>query len=740
MPGITGLAPHHFKHVLWLDYETFSEANLKQVGLHPYAEDPTTRIIMLQWAVDDAPANAMGEDHPNFEATKSALLRLIQNPHVLVVAHNLAFEHAITTHCLGYAIPWDRCRCTMVQAMSHALPGGLDQLCSALPIPEHFAKMDKKVAGQLINRFCKPAPKNHKATVYNYLSHPTEWTTFIEYGRLDVEAMRACVREMPNVNVRSEAQGQWERAQRINNYGIRIDHTLVDAGTIFAARHKENLQSEFHELQDVAPGEAPLNTGQRAAVLSYYQNKGCELINTKKVSLLQYIGENPDMDSRVQRMMEVALSANQTSTSKFAALARMVCSDWRLRGGFQFAGAGRTRREAGRGPQLQNLKSRGIPDHVIIMIFVEALRAHEDTRDMGDQIALASAAIRPCLIASKGYKMAVADLSNIESRVLAWLAGSYAKLQAFRDVDNNVPGSWDVYVLTVAGIMGIKPSQVTKSMRNSVGKVAELACGFSGGVGAMQQFAIQFGIQLQDLHEALDNLPEGIHTQARVNWEKWGKDMDRPEARLTMIQQEWELEWHASEVIKLAWRSANPDICSLWYAAGRALKSSLKAPGQVFMAGKYLAFRYLKIAGSNWLTVRLPSGMYLTYYEPHIHRDGEITCWSINDNGGWSRQKLYAGIIIANATQSTARDVMMPNMKLMEDKGWNILGTVHDEIMAEREEGPDFEAQFQQFTQDICTVPDWARDMPLSAGGDMTYQYGKFEGAFLAVGRTAQVR
>ena len=319
-------------------------------------------------------------------------------------------------------------------------------------------------------------------------------------------------------------------------------------------------------------------------------------------------------------------------------------------------------------------------------------------------------------------KMAVADLANIEGRLVAWYANEEWKLEAFRAYD--AKKGPDLYKVTAASILGGDPYEVSKTNRNAFGKVPELAFGFGGGAGAAQTFAVAYGVRMSDYRDVLEkNIDESYFDSADRNWEYFGSDMTRPDARSDMTQHEWYREWIASEVTKLSWRDRHPATKQLWSDIEDAYTGAMGNRGRAFTVGR-LKFIVRELAGITWLLVGMPSGKCLTYLRPEIGKDG-LTYEGMNPfNHQWGRVGTFGGKVLENIAQSTARDIMAANMLGIDALGWNILTTVHDEVVAEREEDEVFDVD--RFTKELARNPLWAKDLPLAAEGASSYQYGKF--------------
>lgn len=318
-------------------------------------------------------------------------------------------------------------------------------------------------------------------------------------------------------------------------------------------------------------------------------------------------------------------------------------------------------------------------------------------------------------------KLVVSDLSNIEGRILAWLAGEMWKLDAFRAFDAGTGP--DLYCVTTVSIIGGDPYTVLKALRNAIGKIAELALGYQGGVAAMQNFSAASGIEMASYWDTIQEKVEVSHViKAQANLlTGWGRES---QARLGIS----DLEWVASETIKLAWRARHPATKQLWYDVENAAKAAIQQPGVVFPAGRHLSYMCQTHMGQRWLLGKLPSGKYLTYFNPRLTQDGSI---SYEGNGSeepgkpaiWCTLYTHGGKLVGNACQATAGDILKATMPAIEAAGYGIVLTVHDEDVTETPDDPRYSAA--HLSELLSANPPWALDLPLAAAGFESYRYHK---------------
>lgn len=316
-------------------------------------------------------------------------------------------------------------------------------------------------------------------------------------------------------------------------------------------------------------------------------------------------------------------------------------------------------------------------------------------------------------------KLVVSDLSNIEGRILAWIAGEQWKLDAFRAYDAGTGP--DVYNLTAISIIGGDPYKLSKKNRNVFGKVPDLFGGYEGGVGACQTFAKSYGVKMSDHWETIQQniAPEHV-IKARGNLERWGQNL---------AHEIGEIEWLASETVKLAWRARHPATRSLWYDVKDAAIGAINNPGAIFMAGPYLLFKYVTHISGKWLLIKLPSGRYLTYYDAQVDQEGNITYmgYGTEDGSGgakiWMRLYTYGGKTVENAAQAIAGDILKSTMPAIEAAGYEIVLTVHDEDVTQTPDDPQYSAE--RLSELLAAPPSWAQGLPLAAAGFETYAYKK---------------
>ena len=681
---------------LWADLETFSRRDIKN-GPHQYAED--CYVLLFGYAIDDEPAKVW--DLTVTETMPEDLRAALADPAVNTVWHNGAnFDVPVLRKAknLHVNIPFERVDDCMVKAYSHGLPGSLGALSEIYGLGVDKAK--DKDGRRLVLKFCKP---DFRGKIASRKTDPEDWARFVNYCRLDVEAMRVIYKKLPNWNWGPRDRAQFVIDQRINNRGALMDVELAHAAIDLSERLRlENAE----KTRKLTGGEVEAAT-QRDALLKYILSEYNVKLPDLTRSTIERRLADENIPEPVKELLRVRLASTKTSTAKYKKLIACVNSDNRMRGCLQFRGATRTGRYAGRLMQLQNLPRPTLPQYVIDA-GVEAIKGGwaEYLTEPGE---LMSSCLRSCIMATPGKHLVVADLSNIEGRMLAWLAGETWKIQAFRDFDaGHGP---DLYKATYGRTFGIRPEDVTKHQRQ-IGKVMELALGYQGGVGAFLTFAAAYSINLDELAK---------HVRENISYSYWG-------------QAEGSYEWYkekklthglkrdtfiACEAVKLAWRDAHPAIQKFWASCDTA---AIRAMNGVPSQASKLWFD----RKGAWLRMRLPSGRFICYPGAQLE-DGRVGKGTFSYMGidqysrKWARIPTYSGKIVENATQAAAADILIGAMAAIEQAGFEIVFSVHDEFITEAALDKD-NSELERL---MATPPSWAPDLPLAAAGFTSLRYKK---------------
>ena len=678
------------------DLETFCETPITH-GTHAYAAG--AEITLFAWAIDDGPVSV-------WDVTTGAPCPFgpgFFDQFDEVWFHNSHFDRTVLRHAMpdiAAQIPLHKWRDTMVQALSHGLPGSLGQLCDILKIPTAQAK--DKEGRRFIQLFCKP--RNATIRRATRLTHPDEWSRFVEYAALDIHAMRAIRAKLPDWNYKGAELDLWHLDQKINDRGVAIDMALVRSAIDAVAAAQTDLAERTVEMTD---GKLA-STTRRDGMLDYVAETYGIIMENIQMATVERMLEDSETPPELRALLEIRLQASTTSTTKYKSLLKGTSADGRLRGTLQFNGASRTGRWAGRLFQPQNLPRPTLKQHEIDAGIL-ALKAGCAELVVDNVMQLTSSAIRSCIVAAPGKKLVVADLSNIEGRVQAWLAGEEWKLQAFRDFD---AGSGpDLYKLAYGKSFGVKPEDVTKDQRQ-VGKVQELALGYEGGVGAFVTFAAAYGIDLEDLARKVLPVAPGWVVKEASGFYDWTVKQKRATFSLSRDA------FVACDAVKRGWRNAHPEIAMHWGELKAATIEAIENPGNT------IPCRRLKIRrDGSWLRIGLPSGRAICYPSPQV-LDGLITYMGVNQyTRQWCRLKTYGGKIFENICQAVARDVMAANMPGIEQAGYAIALTVHDELITEAQDSAL--GGSTDLSRRMATCPPWAADMPLAAAGFDTYTYRK---------------
>ena len=695
---------------LYLDLETYSEVPITH-GTHAYAE--RAEVMLFAYAIDDGPVNVW--DRTSAEPMPLDLENALNNQDTLLTAHNSHFDRTILRHAMWlqgfvttFPLALPRWRDTMIKALAHSLPGSLGDLCDILKIPTDKAK--DKAGRQLIQLFCKPRPATSKIRRATRETHPVEWARFVEYAALDIEAMRAIDNKLPSWNYRGAELELWHLDQQINDRGVAVDVELAHAAIRAVERAQKGLARRTVELTDGAVQAATQRDAMLKHMVAAY---GIELPDLQMATLERRIND-PELPAELRELLAIRLQASTTSTAKYKTLARAASSDGRLRGTLQFDGASRTGRWAGRLFQPQNLP-RPVLKQKQIDQGIAALKADCADLLLDNVMELTSSAIRGCIVAPSGKKLVVADLSNIEGRVLAWLAGEDWKLKAFADYDAGT--GHDLYAIAYAKSFGVTPESVMADKeaggsQRQVGKVQELALGYEGGVGAFLTFAAAYNIDLEAMGEqAIGAIPQQIIDEA-IGALEWTRRSKRPTFGLS------DRAWIVCESFKRSWRYAHPAVSSLWKDLGEAVRMAISHPGVPYIV------RMLTVQRDGaWLRIRLPSGRNLCYPSPRLE-DDKITYMGVNQySRKWSRLQTYGGKLVENVTQAAARDVLASTMPAIEAAGYQIVLTVHDEIISEAPDTDEFNAD--HLAGLMTTTPTWAEGLPLAAAGFEATRYRK---------------
>lgn len=754
-----------------MDLETYSPEPLNN-GSHRYAE----KAEVLLWAYADGDGDikvwdvANGCLHWQEELTglweeqyigkpfpPQSLMEILHDPEAAVWFHNGGmFDFVVLQHAMPHLLKHvdiSRWRDTMVQAFSHALPGALEKLGEVLNLHEDHRKIaDGK---KLVRLFCMPQnedfSKKFGTIRASKATHPAEWQRFVQYAGGDIVTMREARRLMPSWNYKDKQLLLWHTDLKINNRGFAVDLELAKHAVTAATLIQDRLSRRVQVATDDEVGSAT----QRDAMLDFLQplcaEFGVELPDLKADTLERRL-EDPDLPDYIKDLLRIRLEASMNSVSKFKTLLKRVSSDGRLRGSMQFRGAGRTGRWAHRGFQPGNLPRPSL-SHELIEFAIECIKADDvDAMELvfPNLMLAISNTIRGAIVAAEGKKLVVADLSNIEGRVAAWLAGEDWKLEAFRQFDKGI--GHDLYIVAYASsfgisLEGVEPKDGKKfigASNRQIGKVEELMFQYGGGVGAWLTGAATYGIDLSAMTESVWNtIPEWAKLEAAdfLHWlyekprakfqkvcEKYGDptapEVAEAEAALEAAKVKCrygltERVFIACDAIKRLWRKAHPAISSYWKDLENTVKAAIDDPGVTYPCRKVKIRR-----DGAWLRIGLPSGRALCYPNPGIDKDGSIFYTGFSPyNRQWGKVKTYGGKLLENITQAVACDQLAECMPAAELAGYATVLSVHDELVTETPDSEDFTAD--ELASIMCSDLGWNAGLPLAAAGFTTDRYRK---------------
>lgn len=692
---------------LFCDFETKSRTPISS-GTHRYAEDPECEILLWGYAIDHEPAKVWQVGIEPMPRDLLTAIKTVQaDPDSRHVWHNgLGFDLNVLAKVMPeYALPKSNCIDTMLRAYQHGLPGSLGDLSLVFGLPADKAK--DRDGARLIRLFCIPQFDGHFNT---HETHPEDWAKFVNYCRLDVEAERELFKKMPRFNATKAEQALMLLDQEINDRGFLVDVDLAQKAVAASLAEGDSLRAKTSEKTDGA-----VDSATRGKALMQYLNDtyGLNLKNLLK-SEVERMLDRDDIPEPAKELLRIRLNSAKASTKKFQVILDRACADGRMRGCLQFRGASRTGRWSGRGFQPQNLPRPSMSDDQIeeVIAYTKADALDLLTDNAGDAL---SNCLRGTIIVPEGKRMVVADYSNIEGRVLAWVANESWKLQAFREFDAGT--GLDLYKLTYSRAFNTDPHSVTKPQRQ-MGKVLELAMGYSGGAGAFATFARGYGIDLHDMAKAvMPALPMATYEEACEAYEWAAKD----KRRLSGLDRD---VWIACDSIKRLWRKSNPNIVSLWKAFDDAAIECLTT-GKKAVIDKRIGLWFER--RGSWLLMRLPSGRYLCYPAALTGAEDEqctFTFMGVNQaSRKWQRIKTFGGKLTENCIQAVACDVLANALFNVKAAGFDSVLTVHDEILTE---APDDEAHDHAALERAMEIlPTWATGLPLAAAGFESLRYRK---------------
>ena len=654
-----------------IDLETYSDVNITKCGAYKYAESDEFEILLFGVSVDGGPVTvydlACGDTIPE------EILAALSDENVTKWAFNASFERICLSNWLkkhrpeyftGYSIPEDPAgqylnpaswKCTMIWSAYMGLPLSLEGVGAVLKLQDQKLKEGK----DLIRYFCSPCKptKSNGGRTRNLQEHdPDKWSLFKSYNKRDVEVKMAIQKRLSKYSIPDFIWDEYHLDQEINDRGIALDMDVVENAITFDERSKATLSET---MQDITGVENPNSVMQMKAWLS---ENGIEAESLGKKDVAKLID---DTDGQVEEALRLRLQLAKSSVKKYQAMQNAVCKDGRAHGMFQFYGANRSGRWAGRLIQLQNLPQNHMPDLAEARAIVKAgdydtlQLLYDDIPDTLSQL------IRTAFVPRPGYKFIVSDFSAIEARVLAYLAGETWRSKVFAE-------GKDIYCASASQMFGVPVEKhgINGHLRQK-GKIAELALGYGGSVGALKSMgALEMGLTEEEL-------------QPLVN----------------------------------SWRNSNPMITTFWWDIDRAVKTTITQRIKTEVRG--IRFFYK----SGMLFIKLPSGRLLSYVKPRIGENqygGEsVTYEGVGSTKKWERIESYGPKFVENIVQAVSRDILCYAMKTL--RHCFIVGHVHDELIIECSPDVDLSVICKQMGRS----PDWMPDILLRADGYETNFYKK---------------
>ena len=647
------------RRTLHIDLETYSSVDLAKSGLYKYVDSPDFEILLLAYAWDDDPVQVLDltGEHP---AELDSVIAAIENPDVTKVAHNCAFERTCLRKYLGCSLFANEWQDTMILAAMNGLPQSLDAAGAALRLQDQKIKE----GASLISYFCKPCKPtiSNGGRTRNLPCHaPDKWERFKTYCARDVEVEREIFRRLSIV---AAYVPDWERRvfeldSRINDRGVLVDLDFVESAVAVDRAFNDKYFAEMQRLTGLD------NPGSVAQLKLWLESVGVSCDSLNKQTVMDLIEQTPD--PTIRRVLELRQQLGKTSIKKYETMQAAACRDGRVRGIMQYYGAGRTGRWAGRIVQPQNLPQNHL-EQIDIVRGVVRDRDLETLETLYDNVPdTLSQLIRTALIAKPGHTFLVADYSAIEARVIAYLAGEQWRMDVFAN-------GGDIYCSSASAMfhVPVEKNGINGHLRQK-GKIAELACGYGGGVGALKAFGA----------------------------DKMGLSDDEMQS------------------IVAQWRAASPSIPRFWHETEKAVKHALRTPGRAFTV-QPCGVKYIRDRMA--LRCILPSGRQLAYWAARLDADGSIRFMGQNQTTRkWEQMETWGGKLVENIVQAFARDCLAVAMLRLDAAGFNIVFHVHDEVIVEAPDGSHWED-----VADIMGQPiDWAPGLLLRGDGYETKFYRK---------------
>ena len=646
---------------LGIDIETFSSVDIKN-GAYAYSEAPDFEVLLISYKFSDENDIVCLDLTAPDESDHRRFWDALSDPAVIKTAYNANFERTCLAKHTGQKMPPEQWRCTMILAVQLGLPRALENVGPALGLSEEEQK--KKTGKALIQYFCKPCKPtraNGGRTKNTRVNAPEKRELFKEYNVGDVAAEQAILERLKAFRPDDKEQALWSLDQVINDRGVLLDVDMAEKIVGFETQRSAELMEESQELTGLS------NPNSLQQLKPWLKEHGLPAESLRKDDVEDAL-QDPDLDGEVRRVLEIRQALGKTSVKKYQTMIDIAGPDDRARGIMQFYG-GHTGRWAGRSLQPQNLARNTMPD--------DELAAARDLVKLGDYEGLEmlfgepapifSQLVRTAFIPSPGNRFVVSDFSAIEARVIAWLAGEDWRLEVFRN-------DGDIYCESASRIYHVPVVKhgINGELRQR-GKVAELALGYGGSVGAMKQ----------------------MDTTGSV-----------PEEEMAGIVQQW--------------RRESPAIVRMWKECQNAAVAVIsgRQPRRVIKSLQDTTFYMERVAGTPVLIIKLPSGRPIAFWDPKI-MDSEmgprVTYMNQNQTTRkWERCETYGGKITENIVQSVARDCLAEKMTQLSAQGYDIVFHVHDEMILDV---PKEDTRAAELVDKIMAEPiDWAEGLPLKGG------------------------
>lgn len=634
--------------LLAIDIETYSDVDLTKCGVYAYADSPQFEILLFAYAFDEEPTAvvdiACGEQLPR------RVLDALEDTSIIKTAFNAQFERTCISKYLGHHLYPEGWQCTAVQSALLALPLSLDSVGEVLDIQ----RKKLKEGADLLRFFsmpCKPTKANGGRTRNLPEHEPEKWERFKAYCIRDVDAEREIRWKLRNYPIPESEMELYRMDQEINDRGILVDRQLVASAVKCDNQYREMVTARAYELTGLSNPNSPVQ------IKSWLSEHGVEAESLDKKSVK---GLMADTDGEVLEVLKLRLLMAKTSVKKYEAIERSVCSDGRVHGLLQFYGANRTGRWAGRLVQVQNLPQNHIVDLELARDLVKNQRFEDLDLLFDSTPGVLSELIRTAFVPKPGCRFIVADFSAIEARVLAWFAGEQWRLDTFAQ-------GGDIYCASASKMFGVP---VVKHGENGhlrqKGKIAELALGYGGAVGALTSMgALEMGLQEDEL-------------QPLVN----------------------------------QWRNSNPHITKFWWDVDAAATKAVREKTEVPLGRLCFTYR------SGILFVTLPSGRKLSYIKPRMAQNrfgrDSLSYEGVGESKKWMRIETYGPKLVENIVQATARDLLALAMLRLRNDGFGIVMHIHDEAVLEV---PDGVSSVDEICRKMSIAPAWAEGLPLRADG-----------------------